>query len=181
MSSTERGSCASPEALDPEANEPVGVSPWRPIFEQVRGRVGTRHDEFGVLGSINWLRRQMEVRGANPNVVRNIIYRDKGKLSDKRVLFEILRELWATASDQPLNAPEIEVLLSPHASAELEVLQLLGREKRRAFRSFVRAVREGEQPKLLVTGRPGSGKTMLTDYIQQALQVPPAAEARVVR
>ncbi len=151
------------------------------MFETVRDAVGTRRDEQGVLGSINWLRRQMEARGANPNVVRNIIYRDKGKLSDKRVLFEILRELWATASDQPLNAPEIEVLLSPHASAEQEVLQLLGREKRRAFRSFVRAVRDGEQPKLLVTGRPGSGKTMLTDYIQQALQVPPAAQARVVR
>lgn len=159
----------------------TNVSPWRAIFEAVRDAVGSRRDEHGVLGSINWLRRQMEARGANPNVVRNIIYRDKGKLSDKRVLFEILRELWATASDEPLRAPEIEVLLSPHASAEQEVLQLLGREKRRAFRSFVRAVREGEHPKLLVTGRPGSGKTMLTDYIQQALQVPPAAEARIVR
>jgi tetratricopeptide (TPR) repeat protein len=159
----------------------TNVSPWRAIFEAVRDAVGARRDEHGVLGSINWLRRQMEARGANPNVVRNIIYRDKGKLSDKRVLFEILRELWATASDEPLRAPEIEVLLSPHASAEQEVLQLLGREKRRAFRSFVRAVREGEHPKLLVTGRPGSGKTMLTDYIQQALQVPPAAEARIVR
>jgi tetratricopeptide (TPR) repeat protein len=157
------------------------ASPWRAVFEAVRDAVGTRRDEHGVLGSINWLRRQMEARGANPNVVRNIIYRDKGKLSDKRVLFEILRELWATARDEPLSAPEIEVLLSPHASAEQEVLQLLGREKRRAFRSFVRAVREGEQPKLLVTGRPGSGKTMLTDYIQQALQVPPAAPAQVVR
>jgi len=147
----------------------------------VRDAVGTRRDEQGVLGSINWLRRQMEARGANPNVVRNIIYRDKGKLSDKRVLFEILRELWAAASDEPLHAPEIEVLLSPHASAEQEVLQLLGREKRRAFRSFVRSVRDGEHPKLLVTGRPGSGKTMLTDYIQQALQVPPAADAQVIR
>jgi tetratricopeptide (TPR) repeat protein len=157
------------------------VSPWRAVFEAVRDAVGTRRDEHGVLGSINWLRRQMEARGANPNVVRNIIYRDKGKLSDKRVLFEILRELWASAREEPLHAPEIEVLLSPHASAEQEVLQLLGREKRRAFRSFVRAVREGEPPKLLVTGRPGSGKTMLTDYIQQALQVPPAAPAQVVR
>jgi tetratricopeptide (TPR) repeat protein len=123
----------------------------------------------------------MQARGANPNVVRNIIYRDKGKLHDKRVLFEILRDLWATVSDEPLHAPEIEVLLSPHASAEQEVLQLLGREKRRAFRSFVRAVRDGDYPKLLVTGRPGSGKTMLTDYIQQALQVPPAIDARLIR
>jgi tetratricopeptide (TPR) repeat protein len=159
----------------------ANASPWRALFETVRDAVGTRRDEHGVLGSINWLRRQMEARGANPNVVRNIIYRDKGKLHDKRVLFEILGDLWSSVRDEPLRAPEIEVLLSPHASAEQEVLQLLGRDKRRAFRSFVRGVRDGEHPKLLVTGRPGSGKTMLVDYIQQALRVPPAQPLRVVR
>ena len=164
-------------AESPRENE----SPWRALFETVREAVGTRRDDTGVLGSINWLRRQMEARGANPNVVRNIIYRDKGKVADKRALLEILRELWATARDEPLHAPEIEVLLSPHASAEQEVLQLLGREKRRAFRSFVRGVREGEHPKLLVTGRPGSGKTMLSDYIQHALQVPPTPPVEIVR
>ncbi|MDZ7801272.1 MAG: hypothetical protein U5K81_10840 [Trueperaceae bacterium] len=157
------------------------ASPWRSLFEQVRDAVGTRRDEHGMLGSINWLRRQMEARGANPNVVRNIIYRDKGKLSDKRVLFEILSELWVSTGREPLQAPEIEVVLSPGGSAEQEVLQLLGREKRRAFRTFVRKVREGERPKLLVTGRPGSGKTMLSDYLQEALQVPPAPDVHVVR
>ena len=123
----------------------------------------------------------MESRGANPNVVRNIIYRDKGKLGDKRVLFEILDELWRGSGHAALRAPELEVLLSPGSSAEQEVLQLLGREKRRAYRGFVGGVRGGETPKLLVTGRPGSGKTLLTDYIQQALEIPPRAAERIVR
>ena len=80
-------------------------SPWRRIFEDVRESVGNERDEHGVLGSINWLRHQMEVRGANPNVVRNIIYRDKGKLPDKRVLFQILDDLWRRRGHGPLRSP----------------------------------------------------------------------------
>ncbi len=157
------------------------ASPWRPIFEAVRRTVGHKRDANGVLGSINWLRKEMERRGANPNVVRNIIYRDKGKLADKRVLFEILGELWTTTGQPPLRAPELEVLLSPGSSAEQEVLQLLGREKRRAYRGFVGGVRSGETPHLLITGRPGSGKTLLADYIQQALEIQPRAADHIVR
>ncbi len=157
------------------------VSPWRGIFEAVRKTVGQKRDANGVLGSINWLRKEMERRGANPNVVRNIIYRDKGKLPDKRVLFEILTELWQSTGQPPFRAPELEVLLSPGSSAEQEVLQLLGREKRRAYRTFVGGVRSGETPRLLVTGRPGSGKTLLADYVQQALEIPPRAADRIVR
>jgi tetratricopeptide (TPR) repeat protein len=156
-------------------------SPWRQIFEEVRRSVGTTRDEHGVLGSINWLRKQMEARGANPNVVRNIIYRDKGKLSDKRVLFDILNSLWTDRGNPPLHAPELEVLLSPSGSAEQEVLQLLGREKRRAFRTFIGGVRSGQMPQLLISGRPGSGKTLLSDYIQQALELTADAADRLVR
>lgn len=159
----------------------VPSSPWRRIFEDVRREIGNQRDENGVLGSINWLRKQMERRGANPNVVRNIIYRDKGKLADKRVLFEILGQLWEGAGQPPLQVPELEVLLSASGSAEQEALQLLGREKRRAYRSFVSGVRGGEQPKLLVTGRPGSGKTLLSDYIQQALELSPKAVDTLIR
>ena len=36
-------------------------------------------------------------------------------------------------------------------------------------------------PKLLVTGKPGSGKTLLTDYIQQALELPPRAAPTILR
>ncbi len=156
-------------------------SPWRSIFEAVRERVGAERDEHGVLGSINWLRYAMEARGANPNVVRNIIYRDKGKLPDKRALFAILDELWRRSCDERLHAPELEVLLAPGSGNDQEVLQLLGREKRRAYRTFVQGVRSGTDPKLVVVGRPGSGKTLLTDYIQQALEIAPVAADRIVR
>ncbi len=157
------------------------TSPWRGIFEEVRKSVGNERDGHGVLGSINWLRHNMEVRGANPNVVRNIIYRDKGRLPDKRVLFEILDELWRSRGHPPIHAPELQVLLAPGSGNDQEVLQLLGREKRRAYRSFVQGVRSGAVPKLTVVGRPGSGKTLLTDYIEQALEVPPLPADRMVR
>ncbi len=157
------------------------TNPWRRIFENVREVVGNKRDAVGVVGSINWLRKRMEQRGANPNVVRNIIYRDKGKLSDKRVLFEILSELWTDAGKPPLQVPELEVLLAASTNDDQEVMQLLGREKRRAYQSFVSGVRSALHPKLLVTGKPGSGKTLLTDYIQQALELPPRAAETILR
>lgn len=156
-------------------------SPWRAVFERVRSEVGHQRDEHGSLGSINWLRHHMECRGANPNVVRNIIYRDKGKLPDKQALYGILDELWRSSGHPPLRSPELESLLSPGSGQEQEVLQLLGRDKRRAYRDFVQAIRGGEDPKMVIVGRPGSGKTLLCDYIQQALELPPSATDRLVR
>lgn len=156
-------------------------SPWRSLFESVRRAAGGRRDDDGVQGSINWLRKQMEQRGANPNVVRNILYRDKGRLADKRVLFEILGELWQTATGTTVKAPEIEVLLAHDNDHESNSAQLLDREKRLAYSTFVGGVRSGDCPRLLVTGRPGSGKTLLIDYIQKALESPPRAAERIVR
>ena len=155
-------------------------SPWRRLFEEVRRELGGRRDENGVLGSINWLRKAMEARGANPNVVRNIIYRDKGKLADKRALFELLSLLWEGVGKGPLQAPELAALLSLESHAD-EAAGLPGREKRRVYGEFVSGVRRGESPKLLVTGRPGSGKTLLLDFIQGALDRPPKTAARVIR
>jgi tetratricopeptide (TPR) repeat protein len=145
------------------------LSPWRRLFEEVRRAAGNRRDHDGIQGSINWLRKQMESRGANPNVVRNIIYRDKGRLADKRVLFEILSDLAKQSGGAPLRAPEIEGLLAPTRNGEAEVLQLLGREKKRAYKQFVDGVRAAEHPKLLIVGRAGSGKTLLLDYVEEAL------------
>ncbi len=145
------------------------ASPWRGLFETVRGALRNRRDEEGLVGSINWLRQQMTERGANPNVVRNIIYRNKGKLTDKRVLFALLGELWESTGRGPLEAPEIERLLR-RAPEDESTAQGLGRDKRRVYSGFVGAVRSGKHPKLLVTGQPGSGKTLLTDAVQGALE-----------
>ncbi len=164
---------------NPSPTEPV--SPWRPLFENVRQAVGHRRDEHGVVGSINWLRSAMEAHGANPNVVRNIIYRDKGRLPDKRALFAILDELWREAGNAPLALPELQAALSPTAGTEQEVLQLLGRDKRRAYRAMIGGIRAGEMPKVLVTGRPGSGKTLLTDYVRQGVELLHEGGLAVVR
>lgn len=154
---------------------------WRKAFEKVRKSIGNSRDEDGVVGSINWLRRHMEKRNANPNVVRNIIYRDKGKLKDKQILFDIFKTLYKEYSNEPLQIPELEALFSVNNSTENEILQLLGREKRKTYNYFVTGVRTFEAPKLLITGRPGSGKTLLTDYIQQALELPPRASDKIIR
>lgn len=156
-------------------------SPWRRIFEDVRTATGNQRDEHGTLGSINWLRKQMELRNANPNVVRNIIYRDKGKLEDKRALFSILDDLWQSTGQERLRSPELEALLSPAAGAESEVMQMLGREKMQAFRRFVNGVRNGTSPRMFVTGRQGAGKTLLSDTIQQALEAMPEVTGRILR
>ncbi|MFU8887169.1 MAG: hypothetical protein ACNA8N_01045 [Trueperaceae bacterium] len=167
-----------PESADPHR---APHSPWRAVFERVRNEVGHRRDDHGSLGSINWLRHHMERRGANPNVVRNIIYRDKGKMPDKQALYGILDDLWRSTGHPPLRSPELESLLAPGTCQEQEVLQLLGRDKRRAYRDFVQAVHAGEAPKIVIVGRPGSGKTLLCDYVQQALELPPVATDRLVR
>ena len=159
----------------------VPISPWRAVFEKVRSEVGHQRDVHGSLGSINWLRHHMELRGANPNVVRNILYRDKGKLPDKQALFGILDDLWRASGRPPLRSAELEALLSPGSGQEQEVLQLLGRDKRRTYRDFVQAIRGGEDPKMVIVGRPGSGKTLLCDYIQQAFEMPPIATDRLIR
>ena len=137
---------------------------WRNLFETVRRALRNRRDDRGTVGSINWLRQGMAERGANPNVVRNIIYRNRGKPEDKRVLYGLLNELWESTGQPPLEAPETQFSKAPDEGE----LQLLGRDKRRVYNYFVGAVRSGRHPKLLVTGRPGSGKTLLGDALQEA-------------
>jgi hypothetical protein len=81
----------------------------------------------------------------------------------------------------PLQVPELEVLLAPGSGNDQEVLQLLGREKRRAYRSFVQGVRSGGLPEADGDGPPRLGQDAAGDYIQQALEIEPRAAERIVR
>jgi len=159
----------------------VVLSPWRPVIEEIGRVVAGRRDEVATIGSINWLRHAMDMVGANSNVVRNIIYRDKGRLHDKRALYLILVDLREKLGLTPIEEPALTLLASPFAAAELEVSQVLGREQRRVYRAFVGGVRAGTFPKTLVTGKPGAGKTMLLDYVQQGLEIEPRAADTVAR
>lgn len=156
-------------------------SPWREVFDSLRQLAAGKRDADGAIGSINWLRFAMERHGANPNVVRNIIYRDKGRLPDKRALYRVLTDLSIQLTGQPMDVPGLAWLASPYAAAEQEVMQVLGREQRRAYRMLIGGVRERIGPKVLITGKPGSGKTILTDYVQEGLALEGSADLVVAR
>lgn len=156
-------------------------SPWREVFDSLRQTAAGRRDADGAIGSINWLRFAMERHQANPNVVRNIIYRDKGRLPDKRALYRVLTDLSLQLTGRPLGVAGLAWLASPYAAAEQEVMQVLGREQRRAYRMLIGGVRERIGPKVLITGKPGSGKTILTDYVQEGLALEGDADLRVAR
>ncbi|MEZ4605264.1 MAG: hypothetical protein R2865_00230 [Deinococcales bacterium] len=76
----------------------------------MRRSTGNKRDEGGVLGSINWLRRQMEAKGANPNK-SNIIYRDKVRSTINGCFLKFLTN-FDGYSHEPLQVPDSEVLLS---------------------------------------------------------------------
>ncbi|MDL2345961.1 AAA family ATPase, partial [Deinococcus sp. MIMF12] len=48
----------------------------------------------------------------------------------------------------------------------------------RAYKQFLAGVRAGRSPRLIVTGRPGAGKTVLLDHLQRALEEVPGLTVR---
>lgn len=102
----------------------------------------------------------MRARGASPHAVRNLVYRGVGAEGDRLALFSILRELHQEIGLAPPQAV--------HSQAPAE-LSLLGREKRRAYRQFLAGVRAGRAPRLIVTGRAGTGKTLLIEHLEREL------------
>lgn len=113
-------------------------------------------------GSLRWLEHTMRERGANPNAVRNVLYRGVGTGGDKRALFELLRELHAEAGLPTPDAPE-------PLEDRVAHVELLGRSKRLAFRQFMSALKAGRAPRLIVTGRAGVGKTLLIEHLEREI------------
>ncbi|PYE56680.1 hypothetical protein [Deinococcus yavapaiensis] len=125
---------------------------WLELLDPLRAR-GT--------ASLRFLERAMSERGANPHAVRNLVYRGVGSDRDRKVLFDVIRVLYRE-----------EGLPEPSAPSEHDPpseLSLLGREKRRAYRQFMAALRAGRTARLVVTGKPGTGKTLLLETIQRDL------------
>ena len=111
----------------------------------------------------------MGARGASSGAVRNIVYREIGTPPDKVLLRGVLETLCESVG---LELPRSLQLESLEQDLYPQVRQLLGREKRMVYRRFLSGVRAGKQPKMLVLGRHGVGKTMLMDHLGTALNEP---------
>ncbi|GGR85020.1 AAA family ATPase [Deinococcus sedimenti] len=135
---------------------------WKAILKDLRGRVPPTGGGV-VPGSLRWLERRMQEVGASPSSVRNIVYRDVGTTRDKAALRAVLEDL-ARDLGTPLSAPPAQ------ATLEVDDLELLGRSKKRAFRQFTAGVRAGRAPRLIVSGPPGAGKTVLLSRVAAALE-----------
>ena len=159
---------------------------WQAALKTLRPHLPRTREAWGVRGSLRWLEEAMRARGANPSSVRNIVYRDVGTAQDKLALHGLLSELAAQAGQTLAPLP---VSLRQPMPTELE---LLGRQKRRAFRQFLASVRQsvpvrqsvgsdrpGQGARLVVSGPPGAGKTLLNTHLERAIgQLDPAPQVR---
>ncbi|MBB6100055.1 tetratricopeptide (TPR) repeat protein [Deinobacterium chartae] len=144
-------------------------TPWLDLLEPLRPALRGQRDDHGHVGSLRWLERKLEERGANPHAVRNILYREIGTPEDKLALFGVLRELYGRAGLTPPEPPEgLEGAAQVRAARQVQ--HLLGRQKKRAYRQFLSGVRARRAPKLVVVGRGGVGKTILIEHLEAALR-----------
>ena len=140
---------------------------WQAALRTLRPQLPRGREAWGVRGSLRWLEEAMKARGASSSSVRNIVYRDIGTAADKAALHSLLTELAAQVgvSIAPLPAS----LRSPLPTE----LELLGRQKRRAFRQFLASVRQGVSTgrgaRLIVSGPAGAGKTLLSTHLERAI------------
>ena len=140
---------------------------WQAALRTLRPQLPRTREAWGVRGSLRWLEEAMKARGASPSSVRNIVYRDIGTAADKAALHGLLSEL---AAGVGLNLAPLPASLRSPLPPELE---LLGRQKRRAFRQFLAAVRQGAATgrgaRLIVSGPAGAGKTLLSTHLERAI------------
>ncbi|GGQ95789.1 hypothetical protein [Deinococcus ruber] len=134
---------------------------WQAALRELRPHLPTAREAWGVRGSLRWLEGAMRARGASASSVRNIVYRDIGTPKDRAALHDILSELAREAGRTLPPLPHVRTSTLP---AELE---LLGRSKRRAFKQFLGALRAGRTARMVVSGPPGVGKTMLIEHLER--------------
>ncbi len=100
-------------------------------------------------------------RGGRAGTVRNILYKDLGSPEEKLRLFELIGDLYTESGLEPPTLPSELALESARRA--------LGRDKRRLFRRFVRALEQGEKPQMVVVGGAVTGKGVLLAAVERAV------------
>ncbi len=109
---------------------------------------------------MRWLEARVAEKGGRSGTVRNILYKDLGSPEEKERLYQTIVELYREVG---LNPPP------PPAELYLEsVRRVLGRDKRRIFRRFLRELQTG-RPQMVVVGGPATGKSVLLSALARAV------------
>jgi tetratricopeptide (TPR) repeat protein len=133
---------------------------WQTQLETLRPHLSGR-DHRGKKGSLRWLEAAVAERGGRAGTVRNILYKDLGSPEEKLRLFEVISDLY---TESGLEAPTL-----PSELALESARRALGRDKRRLFRRFVRALEQGEKPQMVVVGGAVTGKGVLLAAVERAV------------
>ncbi|GIW25437.1 tetratricopeptide repeat protein [Meiothermus sp.] len=133
---------------------------WQTYLENLRPHLSGR-DHRGKKGSLRWLEAAVAERGGRAGTVRNILYKDLGSPEEKLRLFEVIGDLYTEAG---LEAPTL-----PSELALESARRALGRDKRRLFRRFVRALEQGDKPQMVVVGGAATGKGVLLAAVERAV------------
>jgi tetratricopeptide (TPR) repeat protein len=133
---------------------------WQSYLEALRPHLSGR-DHRGKKGSLRWLEAAVAERGGRAGTVRNILYKDLGSPEEKLRLFEVIGDLY---TESGLEAPPL-----PSELALESARRALGRDKRRLFRRFVRALEQGDKPQMVVVGGAATGKGVLLAAVERAV------------
>ncbi|AWR87655.1 tetratricopeptide repeat protein [Meiothermus taiwanensis] len=133
---------------------------WQVHLETLRPHLSGR-DHRGKKGSLRWLEAAVAERGGRAGTVRNILYKDLGSPEEKLRLFEVICDLYSESGLEPPSLPSELALESARRA--------LGRDKRRLFRRFVRALEQGEKPQMVVVGGAATGKGVLLAAVERAV------------
>jgi hypothetical protein len=110
----------------------------------------------------------MAERGGRAGTVRNILYKDLGSPEEKERLYKVIADLYREAGLEP-PSPPAELFLE-------SARKVLGRDKRRIFRRFLKELEAGGRPQMVVVGGPATGKGVLLSALGRALSALPGKE-----
>lgn len=134
-------------------------TPWLGYLEALRPHLQGR-DHRGRKGSLRWLEARVAEKGGRSGTVRNILYKDLGSPEEKERLYQVIAELYREAGLEP-PPPPAELYLE-------SVRKILGRDKRRIFRRFLRELQTG-RPQMVVVGGPATGKSVLLSALARVV------------